>query len=232
MNLKKVSILIATVIIVLLGIFTFIYINNNDDVSYNPNNKLEDIQNNETIQELEFLKSISGVKAKNIELIDNPVGIKGEFIAPKESILKGVDYFLQHTKNDKMENVKVDLGKGYISISVDYKITKNITTPIKVKVIPTLNNNKDLELKIQEVKFLDLKISDWLVNIALKSFIKDWFPKNKDINIDFKEGFVIIYKDNFKGINIDKLKVELTGLNIDMTIDLNIIISDMNNKTK
>ena len=232
MNLKKISILIATVIIVLLGIFTFIYINNNDDVSYNPNNKLEYIQNNETIQELEFLKSISGVKAKNIELIDNPVGIKGEFIAPKESILKGVDYFLQHTKNDKMENVKVDLGKAYISISVDYKITKNITTPIKVKVIPTLNNNKDLELKIQEVKFLDLKISDWLVNIALKSFIKDWFPKNKDINIDFKEGFVIIYKDNFKGINIDKLKVELTGLNIDMTIDLNIIISDMNNKTK
>ena len=232
MNLKKISILIATVIIVLLGVFTFIYINNNDDVSYNPNNKLEDIQNNETIQELEFLKSISGVKAKNIELIDNPVGIKGEFIAPKESILKGVDYFLQHTKNDKMENVKVDLGKGYISISVDYKITKNITTPIKVKVIPTLNNNKDLELKIQEVKFLDLKISDRLVNIALKSFIKDWFPKNKDINIDFKEGFVIIYKDNFKGINIDKLKVELTGLNIDMTIDLNIIISDMNNKTK
>lgn len=232
MNLKKISILIATVIIVLLGVFTFIYINNNDDVSYNPNNKLEDIQNNETIQELEFLKSISGVKAKNIELIDNPVGIKGEFIAPKESILKGVDYFLQHTKNDKMENVKVDLGKGYISISVDYKITKNITTPIKVKVIPTLNNNKDLELKIQEVKFLDLKISDWLVNIALKSFIKDWFPKNKDINIDFKEGFVIIYKDNFKGITIDKLKVESTGLNIDMTMDLNTIISNMNNKTK
>ena len=42
---------------------------------------------------------------------------------------------------------------------------KNITTPIKVKVVPTLNNNKDLELKIQEVKFLDLKISDWLVNL-------------------------------------------------------------------
>ena len=164
MNLKKTSILISVVIIVLLGIFTFISINN-DDVTYNPNNKLENIQNNETIQELEFLKSISGVKAKNIELTDNPVGIKGEFIAPKESILKGVDYFLQHTQNDKMENVKVDIGKGYISISVDYKITKNITTPIKVKVVPTLNNNKDLELKIQEVKFLDLKISDWLVNL-------------------------------------------------------------------
>ena len=55
-----------------------------------------------------------------------------------------------------MENVKVDIGKGYIYIIVDYKITKNITTPIEVKVVPTLNNNKDLELKIQEVKFLDL----------------------------------------------------------------------------
>lgn len=234
MNFKKISILIVILVLVLLGVYVFISINKDttNDIIYEPNTQTEILENNETIQEIEFLKSISGVKANDIELIDNPVGIKGEFIAPKESILKGVDYFLQHTKNDKMENVKVDLGKGYISISVDYKITKNITTPIKVKVIPTLNNNKDLELKIQEVKFLDLKISDWLVNIALKSFIKDWFPKNKDINIDFKEGFVIIYKDNFKGINIDKLKVELTGLNIDMTIDLNIIISDMNNKTK
>lgn len=232
MNLKKISILIATVIIVLLGIFTFIYINNNDDVSYNPNNKLEDIQNNETIQELEFLKSISGVKAKNIELIDNPVGIKGEFVAPRESILRGVDYFLQHTKNDKMENVKVDIGKGYISIRVDYNIIKNITTPIEVKVIPSLNVNKDLELKIQEVKFLDLKISDWLVNIALKSFIKDWFPKGEDINIDFKEGSVIIYKDNFKGISIDKLKVESSALNINMTIDLNSILSNINSTNK
>ena len=234
MNLKKISILIVILVLVLLGVYVFISINKDttNDIIYEPNTQTEILENNETIQEIEFLKSISGVKANDIELIDNPVGIKGEYIAPKESILKGVDYFLQHTKNDKMENVKVDIGKGYISIRVDYNIIKNITTPIEVKVIPSLNVNKDLELKIQEVKFLDLKISDWLVNIALKSFIKDWFPKNKDINIDFKEGFVIIYKDNFKGINIDKLKVELTGLNIDMTIDLNIIISDMNNKTK
>ena len=131
-----------------------------------------------------------------------------------------------------MENVKVDIGKGYISIRVDYNIIKNITTPIEVKVIPSLNVNKDLELKIQEVKFLDLKISDWLVNIALKSFIKDWFPKGEDINIDFKEGSVIIYKDNFKGISIDKLKVESSALNINMTIDLNTILSNINSTNK
>lgn len=234
MNLKKISILIVILVLVLLGVYVFISINKDttNDIIYEPNTQTEILENNETIQEIEFLKSISGVKANDIELIDNPVGIKGEFVAPRESILRGVDYFLQHTKNDKMENVKVDIGKGYISIRVDYNIIKNITTPIEVKVIPSLNVNKDLELKIQEVKFLDLKISDWLVNIALKSFIKDWFPKGEDINIDFKEGSVIIYKDNFKGISIDKLKVESSALNINMTIDLNTILSDINSTNK
>ena len=199
---------------------------------YKPNNKVETTEDKNTIEELEFLKSISGLKAKNIELIDSPVGIKGEFLLPRESILNGVDYFLKHTENSKMTNVKVDLGNGYIDIRVDYKIIKKIDTPIEVKVVPLLNKNKDLELKIDEFKFLDLKIADWIVDIGLKSFIKDWFPKDEDINIEFKEGVVVIYKDNFKGISLDSLKVKETGLNINMTIDLNIIIKNINSKNK
>ncbi len=233
MNRKKIIIIVILVIAILLGIYAFTSSNKptNEDISNKPNNKIEITENEQTLPEIEFLKSISGLKAKNIELIDKPVGIKGEFLAPRESILNGVDFFLKHTENDKMENVKVDIGQGYITISVDYKITQNINTPIQVKVIPTLNDNKDLELKIQEVKFLDLKIADWIVNMGLKSFIKDWFPKDKDINIDFNEGVVVIYKDNFKGIQLDKLKVESTGLNIDMIIDLDIIINNINSKT-
>ena len=68
--------------------------------------------------------------------------------------------------------------------------------------------------------------------MGLNSFIKDWFPKNEDINIEFKEGVVVIYKDNFKGIALDELKVESTGLNINMTIDLNTIIKNINSKNK
>lgn len=234
MNLKRITIIIILIIAVLLGVYLFLPINNfkDEDISYKPNNKIEDTDNKETIPTIEFLKSISGLKAKNIELIDNPVGIKGEFLAPRESILNGVDYFLKHTENDKMTNVKVDIGDSYISIRVDYKITKSITTPIEVKIIPTLNNNKDLELKIKEVKFLDLKIADWIVNMGLNSFIKDWFPKDENINVEFKEGVVVIYKDNFEGIELDKLKVESTGLNINMTIDLNTIIKNINSKNK
>ena len=232
MNLKRITIIIILIIAVLLGVYLFLPINNfkDEDISYKPNNKIEATDNKETIPTIEFLKSISGLNAKNIELIDNPVGIKGEFLAPRESILNGVDYFLKHTENNKMTNVKADIGDGYIAISVDYKITKTITTPIEVKVIPTLNNDKDLELKIKEVKFLDLKIANWIVNLGLKSFIKDWFPKDEDINIEFKEGVVVIYKDNFKEINLDTLKVESTGLNINMTIDLESIIKNINSK--
>lgn len=229
MNFKKVSIISTLVIIILLGLYMFIGKENSKDTNYKPNNiKYQD--NNEVIPLIDFLKSISGLKAENIELIDNPVGIKGKFIAPTESILNGVDYFLKHTENDKMENVKVSLGNGYITIKVDYKITKKITTPIEVKVAPILNKNKDLELKIEELKFLDLKISNWIVNLALKTFIKDWFPEDEDINIEFKEGMVIIYKDNFKGVNLNFINVKSTGLNIDMTIDLNTIIKDISSK--
>ena len=68
--------------------------------------------------------------------------------------------------------------------------------------------------------------------MGLKSFIKDWFPKDENINVEFKDGVVVIYKDNFKGIDLDKLKVESTGLNINMTIDLNTIIKNINSKNK
>ena len=216
MNLKRIIVIIILVISVILGIYLFTLSNDskNEDISYKPNDKIEATDNKETVPVIDFLKSISGLKAKNIELIDSPVGIKGEFLAPRESILNGVDYFLKHTENDKMTNVKVDIGDSYIVIRVDYKITNSITTPIEIKVIPRLNNNKDLELKIKEVKFLDLKIADWIVNI------------------EFKEGVVIIYKDNFKGIYLDTLKVESTGLNINMTIDLDTIIKNINSKNK
>lgn len=234
MGIKKVIIIALFALLILLGIYFFIPNNKsvNEDTSYNTNNKADITEYKNTIEELEFLKSISGMKAKNIELIDNPIGIKGEFLAPSKSILNGVDYFLKHTENNKMENIKIDLGNGYISIKVDYKITNKITTPIEVKIIPLLNMQKDLELKIEEFKFLELKISNWIVNIILSTFIKDWFPKDEDINIEFKEGVVVIYKDNFNGINLNSLKVEETGLNINMIIDLNTILKNINSKNK
>ena len=73
MNLKRITIIIILIIAVLLGVYLFVPINNSkgEDISYKPNNKIEATDNKETIQTIEFLKSISGLKAKNIELIED-----------------------------------------------------------------------------------------------------------------------------------------------------------------
>ena len=69
MNLKKISILIVILVLVLLGVYVFISINKDttNDIIYEPNTQTEILENNETIQEIEFLKSISGLKANDIE---------------------------------------------------------------------------------------------------------------------------------------------------------------------
>ena len=60
MNFKKIIIIITIVILLLLGIYIFISKNNyeTNDISYNPNNKIEQINNEEATNMLNFLKSI------------------------------------------------------------------------------------------------------------------------------------------------------------------------------
>lgn len=168
---------------------------------------------------LNFLEAIAGLKANNIEIINNPVGFKGEFFAPDEAIVNGLNYFLEETKNDKMENLNIKSEEGTLNIKVDYKVTKTITTPIELKIKPTLNEAEDLVINVEEVKFLDLKIAKWIVNLALDNFIEDWFPDNGDLKVGFNKGSVIIYKDNFKGFEIKNISLE-NGLEIEVVVDL------------
>ena len=53
--------------------------------------KNKDIVENSESKNLTFFRDIAGVKATNIELIDNPVGVKGEFLVPEKSILNGIN---------------------------------------------------------------------------------------------------------------------------------------------
>ena len=114
--------------------------------------------------------------------------------------------------------------KEYVTISVDYKVTKNITTPIEVKISPKLNDNKDLVINIEEIKLLDIKLPKLIVNIVMDSFIKDWFPK-EDNNIEFTKGAVIIDKENFNEVDLENLEVEEDGLRIKAVIKLEEVIN-------
>ena len=105
-----------------------------------------------------------------------------------------------------------------------YKITNKITTPIEVKVIPSLNEDKDLVLKIDEVKFLDLKIANWIVDLGVKNFVKDFFSGNNNLAMEFNDGNVLIDKSNFKGVVLNNISIDSKMLKLDMRIDLEKLI--------
>lgn len=183
----------------------------------------EDKVKNTQGKNLTFFRDIAGVKATNAELIDNPVGVKGEFLVPEKSILNGINYFLKETKNEKISNVNIHIENQEIIAKVDYKVNKSITTPIEVKFLPIVDQNNSLILNIKEVKLLDLKLYDWIVDIALKSFIKDWFSKDSNINVKFEKGNVVIDKNNFKGVILKNIFLESKGVKINMIVDFNYI---------
>lgn len=219
MNKKLLTIISSGIVLFLVIIYFFIgnNLDKNNLIENNITNQIEEIGKNDN-KLISFLKSIHGVKIESLELVDNPVGFEGSFLAPKESIKNGVDYFLKESKNDKIDDVKIDIGNGYIKLNVDYNIINNITTPIEFKVIPSLDFNHNLVLKIDDVKFLDLKIANWIVNIGLNNFIKDWFTR--DMDVKFNDGNVVIYKSNFKGVYLNNISINSQNIKIDMNINM------------
>ena len=180
------------------------------------NDTVDKVATNET---LEFLNAISGVKAENIEIINRPGrGIKGKIFAPKISIVNGINYFLDNTNNDKMKNLEVDIENNGINLYVNYAVTDKINTPIKVNITPSLNENNDLVIDIGSVNILDLKLSDFLVNLALNTFVKDWFV-NSNIKIEYEKNKVILSKENFDGITLNSILVNDDGIALDMIIE-------------
>ncbi|MCR1875646.1 hypothetical protein NSA45_07220 [Paraclostridium bifermentans] len=224
MKNKKQKIFLGIIIFLILSATIIFSIKKLDTQPTQQVKKIEDnkdIVENSEAKNLTFFRDIAGVKATNIELIDNPVGVKGEFLVPEKSILNGINYFLKETKNDKISNVNIDIEENGIIAKVDYKVNQNITTPIEVKFLPTVDKNNNLILNIKEVKLLDLKLYDWIVDIALKSFIKDWFSKDSNIDVKFEKGNVVIDKNNFKQVMLKNISLGSKDLKINMIIDFN-----------
>ena len=217
-------VVISGIVILILSIFGVIYYGiNSSGGNIKNTEKVENIEleYQESIREiLNFLSSIAGVQAKSIEIINDPIGFKGELFVPSKSILNGINYFLESTENNKMRDLDITVENDTINIYVLYKVNRFIKTPIEVKVRPTLNENKDLVIYVDNVKFLDLKIANWIVNIALNSFVKDWFPNDGDFHVEFNKNNVVISKENFKAVKLKNISLNNNGINIDAIIDL------------
>ena len=197
---------------------------NDSKQNNNNNNKIEKNEETSSNKTIDFLSAVQGLKIESVELVDDPVGFEGAFLAPEQSIRNGLDYFLNESKNEKISRVNIDVDGGCIKVNVDYKITNKITTPIEVKVIPSLNEYKDLVLKIDEVKFLDLKIANWIVDLGVKNFVKDFFSGDNNLAVEFNDGNVLMDKSNFKGVVLNNISIDSKMLKLDMRIDLEKLI--------
>ena len=77
---------------------------------------------------------------------------------------------------------------------------------------------------IDEVKFLDLKIANWIVDLGVKNFVKDFFSGNNNLAMEFNDGNVLIDKSNFKGVVLNNISIDSKMLKLDMRIDLEKLI--------
>ena len=225
MSKKTLTIGVVVAILILFGGYIFMKpLTNDSKQNNNNNNKIEKNEETSSNKTIDFLSAVQGLKIESVELVDDPVGFEGAFLAPEQSIRNGLDYFLNESKNEKISRVNIDVDGVCIKVNVDYKITNKITTPIEVKVIPSLNEDKDLVLKIDEVKFLDLKIANWIVDLGVKNFVKDFFSGNNNLAMEFNDGNVLIDKSNFKGVVLNNISIDSKMLKLDMRIDLEKLI--------
>ncbi len=225
MSKKTLTIGIVVAILILFGGYIFMKpLTNDSKQNNNNNNKIEKNEETSSNKTIDFLSAVQGLKIESVELVDDPVGFEGAFLAPEQSIRNGLDYFLNESKNEKISRVNIDVDGGCIKVNVDYKITNKITTPIEVKVIPSLNEDKDLVLKIDEVKFLDLKIANWIVDLGVKNFVKDFFSGDNNLAVEFNDGNVLMDKSNFKGVVLNNISIDSKMLKLDMRIDLEKLI--------
>ena len=223
MNRKRNIIMMIILGLLILASIIFVAIKIEKQPEIKEDIKTEDT--NEVVEQgiIDFFNAIEGVKAETLEIINDPVvGVKGKIFVPDTAIVNGINYFLEKTNNNKMSNLEVVTENNSISLYVDYAVTDKINTPIKVDISPSINENKDLVIDIGSVKILDLKLADFIVNLALKTFTKDWFA-NSDIIVTYENNKVTISKDNFNGMSLDSILVSDEGITLDMIISAEIL---------
>lgn len=223
MNRKRNIIMMIILGLLILASIIFVAIKIEKQPEIKEDIKTEDT--NEVVEQgiIDFFYAIEGVKAESLEIINDPVvGVKGKIFVPDTAIVNGINYFLEKTNNNKMSNLEVVTENNSISLYVDYAVTDKINTPIKVDISPSINENKDLVIDIGSVKILDLKLADFIVNLALKTFTKDWFA-NSDIIVTYENNKVTISKDNFNGMSFDSILVSDEGITLDMIISAEIL---------
>ena len=180
------------------------------------NNKPTEPQKELETKDKSIENIISGIDFKNIYLTDNMSKVTLDIIVSSDDVKSMIDYYLQQTNNIKIDETNIEIKENSILLTANYKITDDIITPIEIELIPSITNNNDLQLEIVNIKLLELKIPDKLLNIIFDRFIADLFT---DAEINGTN--IIINKDKFEGIILNNIVINLDEMIINVTMDVN-----------
>ena len=143
--------------------------------------------------QIEFIQSLIGLESKNMKILDNPLRIEGEFYIPEETILSYTNHYLKDSNNKDIENIQVIINENKLTVGGEYKLFAGFKTPIDIDIEPILTTNKNLKLKLKDIR-VD--------------------------NISVDKGDIIIDKKFFKNINIKNIEVKKDHLEIELIIML------------
>ena len=164
--------------------------------------------------QIEFIQSLIGLESKNMKILDNPLRIEGEFYIPEETILSYTNHYLKDSNNKDIENIQVIINENKLTVGGEYKHFAGFKTPIDIDIEPILTTNKNLKLKLKDIRVLNLSLHDDIIDAIAKS----WFSQLDNISVD--KGDIIIDKKFFKNINIKNIEVKKDHLKIELIIML------------
>ena len=215
MNKKRIYITLG---IILTAILVSVLLQINISHDYSSNKPELDIESNTNIKipdkQREFLKVLVGLESKNMKIEDNPLRIEGTFVVPQDTVLNGIKYYLKTSKNKDIKDVEINLESEKMEIKAKYNLFGKFKTPVEMSVVPFLTENSDIRLDLKDIRVLNLKINQKLID----SIINNWFSDQKGISVD--DGDVIIDKRNFKGVSLNDLLIKSSNLVINLSINL------------
>lgn len=215
MNKKRIYITLG---IILTAILVSVLLQINISHDYSSNKPELDIESNTNIKipdkQREFLKVLVGLESKNMKIEDNPLRIEGTFVVPQDTVLNGIKYYLKTSKNKDIKDVEINLESEKMKIKAKYNLFGKFKTPVEMSVVPFLTENSDIRLDLKDIRVLNLKINQKLID----SIINNWFSDQKGISVD--DGDVIIDKRNFKGVSLNDLLIKSSNLVINLSINL------------
>ncbi|MEG1310647.1 MAG: hypothetical protein RSD47_01445 [Romboutsia sp.] len=200
---SKMILLIFIILIVSLGVMYYLLI---------PQEKIEK-SSNKIISIEEILKKISIDNISEIELIKNPIKLKGT-ISISDDEFENIIYTIMNKYNSKdSEYIDINIDNKKIKITYPYKILNFIESKLEVNLHTSIVNN-DINIIFNNVKLGKINISNKMIEKELNKY-KEIIPFKIEKNI------IKIDKDYIYPATINNIEIGEKDIIINLEVQAN-----------